>query len=220
MAFTPEQEAAILEFVTKSSAAAAAPAAAAKPAGDEGTTKTIAQQAKEEIEAARAKSIVDQAKEAVAADKAAGESLTKVEESIKFNLSIGDFVKKNENILPVEAGKILAAIATKTFKDEGERANVVRKNLLDSFLGEKENLLVMTGSMQTRAEYYKNLAESDKERRSAEFWDLAEVGIALKQGARKAEALNKINGGSAGDSGNILQSKLLAAADKKFNHVK
>lgn len=216
MAFTPEQEAAILEFVTKSSAAPAAPAA--KP--EEPAPKSIAQQAKEEIEAGKAKSIVEQAKEALAADKAAGESLTKVEESIKFNLSISDFVKKNESILPEEAGKILAAISVKTFKDENEKANAARKNLLDSFLGQKENLVVMTGSMQTRAEYYKGLAESDKERRSAEFWDLAEVGIALKQGARKAEVLNKINGGSAGDSGNILQNKLFAEADKKFNHVK
>ena len=66
MAFTPEQEAAILDFVTKSTAAATAPAAAAKPAGDEGTAKTIAQQAKEEIEAAKSKSVVEQAKEAFA----------------------------------------------------------------------------------------------------------------------------------------------------------
>lgn len=220
MAFTPEQEAAILDFVTKSTAAATAPAAAAKPAGDEGTAKTIAQQAKEEIEAAKSKSVVEQAKEAVALEKAAGESLTKVEESIKFNLSVGDFVKKNENILPEEAGKILAAIATKTFKDENEKANLTRKNLLDSFLEKQENMGILQGSMIARAAQYKSLAESDKEKRSAEFWDLAELGIVLKQGAKKAEALNKINGGSAGDSGNILQNKLLAAADKKFNHVK
>lgn len=216
MAFTPEQEAAILDFVTKSTAAPAA--AAAKQ--EEPATKSIAQQAREEIEAAKSKSIVDQAKDAVAADKAAGESLTKVEESIKFNLSVADFVKKNESILPEESGKILAAISVKTFKDENEKANAARKNLLDSFLSQKENLVVMTSSMQARAEAFKALAESDKERRSPEFWDLVEVGVALKQGARKAEVLNKINGGSAGDSGNILQNKLLAAADKKFNHSK
>ena len=219
MAFTPEQEAAILDFVTKSTAAPAA-AAAAPAAPAAAATKSIAEQAREEIEAAKSKSIVDQAKDAVAADKAAGESLTKVEESIKFNLSVADFVKKHESILPEESSKILAAISVKTFKDENEKANAARKNLLDSFLSQKENLVVMTSSMQARAEAYKALAESDKERRSAEFWDLAEVGIALKAGARKAEVLNKINGGSAGDSGNILQNKLLAAADKKFNHSK
>lgn len=219
MAFTVEQEAAILEFVTKSTAAQAAQAAPAAEAA--AAKKSIAEQAREEIEAAKSKSIVDQAKDAVAADKAAGESLTKVEESIKFNLSVADFVKKHESILPEESAKILAAISAKTFKDENEKANAARKNLLDSFLGQKENLVVMTSSMQARAEAFKALAESDKERRSSEFWDLAEVGVALKQGARKAEVLNKINGGSAdGSSRNPLEDKILAAAKAKFNQQK
>lgn len=215
MPFTEEQEKAILDFVTKASAAPQAPA---KPAGEDEAAKTIAQKAKEDLEAEKAKSIIDQAKDAVASQKAVGESLAKSEESIKFNLSVTDFVKKNETLLPEEAGAILATISSKKFNDESEKANTTRKNLLDSFLALKDNIDVMTASMQTRAAFYKSLAESDKEKRSSEFWDLAEVGIALKQGARKAEALKKINGGNTGEpSGNPLEDKILAAANKKFN---
>jgi len=214
MAFTPEQEAAILEFVTKSSAAAPA----AKSAGDEGATKTIAQQAKESLDS---KTPVQQAKEAVKADKEAAIALSQSEQSIQFNLSIKDLIEKNKDLLPEEAAAILKTIDSKTFSNQGEKANVTRKNLLDSFLSQQENIdSLAIGSMRSRAEEYKKLAESDKEKRSSEFWDLVEVGLALKQGLRKAQALNKINGGSAGDTGNILQNKLLAAADKKFKHVK
>lgn len=207
MAFTPEQEAAILEFVTKSAPPAAAPVT--PPPADEGKKN-----------GEESKTLTQQARDALEAEKAAGVALSQIQQSVTFNLSVADFVEKNKILLPEEAAGILAAVATKTFKDENERANTVRKSLLDLFLEKKENVEILIPSMQARAEAYKALAESDKEKRSKEFWDLAEVGVALKAGARKAEVLKKITGGDAGDSGNILQSKLLAAADKKFNHLK
>ena len=79
----------------------------------------------------------------------------------------------------------------------------------------------MTMSMQARADSFRNLAESEKEKRSSEFWDLAEVGIALKAGARKAQGLNKINGVNAGeDSKNIIGSKILTLAKERFQPTK
>lgn len=229
MPFTEEQEKLILSFVESQTAAQKAAAdkeAANKAAATDKTksgdaAKSIAQQVKEEIEASKAKSIVDQAKDAVKSEKDKEVSLNQIQESIKFNLSANDFVEKNKTLLPEEAPKILAAIATKTFKDDNEKANTTRKNLLDSFLEKKDNLSAMTSSMQTRAEYYKSLAESDKEKRSAEFWDLVEVGTALKQAAKKAEVLNKINGVNSGDdSTNIIESKMMAAAKERFQPTK
>jgi len=209
MAFTEDQERAILEFVTKAQTPAQAPVANAE--------KTIVQQAKEAIEAEKGKTIVDEAKAAVDAEKAADVAISQVQESIKFNLGVQDFIEKNKNLLPEESPKILAAVATKTFKDDNEKANTTRKNLLDSFLEKQENISILTTSMQARANYFKSLAESDKEKRSVEFWDLAEVGVALKAGARKAEALNRINGVNAGDdSKSVMESKFLAAAKERF----
>jgi len=221
--FTDEQKAAIAEIVTTSlkAAAPAAAAPAAAPAAKASEQKSIAQQVKEEIEAGKQKSIVDQAKDAVEAEKNSQVSLVQLNESVRFNIGVKDFVEKNKNLLPIESPKILEAIEAKTYKDDNEKANTTRKNLLDSFLSQKENLAVMTASMQSRAEAYKALAESDKERKSSEFWDLAEVGIALKTGAQKAEALKHINGGSAeGSSGIALDDKTLSAANAKFNSQK
>jgi len=214
MAFTEEQEKAILEFVTKGSTAqtAADKAAADAAAADKDKNKSGDDAGK--------KSIAQEARDAVDAEKNAASALSQIQESVKFNMGVESFIEKNKNLLPDEATKILTTIATKTFKDDNEKANAVRQNLLDSFLSQKDNISVLTASMQARAEQYKALAESDKARRSAEFWDLAEVGIALKAGARKAEALNKINGiNNTGDSsGNILEDKFMAAARKKFNN--
>ncbi len=211
--FTDEQKAAIAEIVT----------ASVKSASDK-SAQEAADKAKNGgqgggDDAGKAKTVTEEAKALDTAEKAAAVALGQIQESVKFNMSVKDFVEKNKNLLPDEAVKILTTIGTKTFKDDNERANTTRKSLLESFLEKKENIDVLTPSLQARAEQYKALAESDKEKRSAEFWDLAETGLALKLGARKADALNKINGGDAGESsGNPLEDKILAAAKKKFNN--
>jgi hypothetical protein len=97
MAFTEEQEKAILEFITKSSAPAEKPAEA--PA--------------QKVEAS--KTVVDEAKDAVNAEKKAEILLAEIQESVKFNLSVKDFVEKNKSILPEEAGKILATVDGKNY---------------------------------------------------------------------------------------------------------
>lgn len=200
--FTEEQQQQILSLLTANAKAPeAAPVEPAKPevAPEQ---KTIAQEAKDKIDA----------------DKAAEGAFTQIQSSVKFNHGIAEFVEKNKSLLPEEAATILTTAATKTFKDENEKANIVRKGLLDSFISQQENLDCLTGSLKDRATKYSALAESEKEKRSSEFWDLAEIGIALKAGSRKAEALNKINGVSAGDAtGGILEQKILAAAKNKFN---
>lgn len=213
MAFTPEQEAAILEFVTKQTAGNQPPAKA-----DDSQEKN-ADKNKSGDDSAKGKTIAQEAKAAVDAEKNAETALAQIQESVKFNLSINEFVEKNKSLLPDEASKILTTIASKNYASDNEKANILRQGLLDSFLEKKENIDVLTSSMKIKAEQYKALAESDKARRSTEFWDLVEVGVALKQGSRKAEALNKLNGGSAaGSSGNILEDKFMAAAKAKFNN--
>ena len=204
MAFTEEQERAILEFVAKANQPAPAPIAepiAKAPAQEEPKSKSIAQEAKDQIEA----------------DKSNAASLTQIQSSIKFNLSINDFVEKNKNLLPEETSKILSTAKDKFFNNDNERANTIRKNILDTFLEKQENIDSLTVYLANRAADYKSLAETDKEKRSSEFWDLVETGVALKSGIKKAEALNKINGGNAaGSSGNILEDRLLAAAKVKY----
>jgi hypothetical protein len=207
--FTDEQKAAIAEIVTaslKSATEKQPPADQGKEQPKSGEEqKTIAQEAKEKLEA----------------ENASKAALAQIQGSIKFNLGVKEFLEKNKNLLPSESEQILTAISSKNFADDNEKANKTRKSFLDAFLEKKENLEVLTGSMPSRAEQYKALAESDKEKRSAEFWDLVEVGVALKQGARKAETLNKINGVNAGGSpSEILEQKIIAKAREKFNNKK
>jgi len=199
MAFTPEQEAAILEFITKSSAPAEKPAEA--PAQKAEASKTV----------------VDEAKDAVNAEKKAEILLAEIQESVKFNLSVKDFVEKNKSILPEEAGKILATVDGKNYGNENEKANYIRKNLLESFLEKQENIDALEPSQKIKADRFKALAEMDKLKKSNEFWDLVELGVVVKHGKNKAKELNKVNGVSANPSGNPLEDKILAKAAEKFN---
>tara|TARA_R110000851_G_scaffold184676_3_gene334048 strand:- start:3070 stop:3708 length:639 start_codon:yes stop_codon:yes gene_type:complete len=207
--FTDEQKQELAEMIksaaTPAPVAPVAPVAAVEPEKPNlipAPVKSIAEEAREKIEAAR---------------ENAG-ALSLIESSIKFNISIDDFVERNKSILPEEAEAIISTAKTKTFKDDNEKANIIRKSLLDSFLSQKDNIKVLTGSLQNRAAKYNELTEGEKEKRSSEFWDLADVGVALKAAAKKAEILNGINGNSAGDAtGGILEQKILAAAKIKFN---
>lgn len=217
--FTEEQKAAIAEIVTASLKASSASEVKQPEKGQE--EKSIAQQVKDEMDAAKAKSIIDQAREELQFEKSNQASLAQIQEAVKFNITIKDFVEKNKDLLPDEASKILSMIDAKTYKDDGEKANITRKNLLDCFLEKQENLSPMTSSMKLRAAAYKELAESDKQKRSAEFWDLAETGLVIKAGVKKAQALNIVNGVNADeDSKNIIGSKILALAAQRFQTTK
>lgn len=214
--FTDEQKTAIAGIVAEAIAKASS-----DKSGQEGGDKSKTGTDKGGDDAGKNKSINDQAKDQLQAENAAKEALAQIQGSVKFNMEIKKFFEDNKTLFPEETAKILETIGGKTFADENERANTTRKSLLDSFLEKQENIDVLTPSLKTRAENYKALAESDKMRRSGEFWDLAETGLALKLGARKADALNKINGGSAGESSkNPLEDKILAAAKTKFNNNK
>lgn len=208
MSLTAEEQATLDALTAKQAAAKAASTPPAPPTKQEAAAP-----------AAKEQSITDQAKAALEADKAASAAFSQLEKSVKFNLSVADFVEKNKALLPDEAAKILSAAATKTFKDDNERANTLRKSLLDSFLEKQENIDVLTPSLASRAAEFKALAESDKGKRSGEFWDLVENGLAIKSLTRRADALKKANGINEDTSKNIYASKLIAAARERFKPV-
>ena len=141
---TEEQKTEITGIITSSLQAANDKAASDKSSKDDSdngkndgnnanNSKSISEQIREEIEATKSKSLVDQAKDAVNSDKEKEQSLNKIGESVRFNLSINDFVEKNKHLLPEEASKIIPAAEGKTFKDDNEKANTIRKTFLDSF---------------------------------------------------------------------------------------
>lgn len=205
MPFTAEQEQQILNLlITKN------PNVETKP------TESVETKTQQESQKTIAKSVVDEAKDALNAEKKAEMELTQIQNAVKFNLSVKDFVLKNKNLLPDESDKILTAVEHKIYKNDIDKANSIRKSLLESFLEKQENIDCLTESMKAKAENYKSLAESDKEKKSGDYWDLVEIGVSLKHGKSKANELNKINGFTE-NSGNPLEQKILAKAAEKFN---
>jgi len=120
--FTDEQKTAIAEIVT-----ASFKAASDKSAQDLEKGKIGVVDGKNVDEAGKSKTVTQEAKEALDAENTAKIAIGQISESVKFNLSVKDFLEKNKTLLPDEAAKILPAIAAKTFKDENEKAYVLKK---------------------------------------------------------------------------------------------
>lgn len=173
MAFTEEQEKQILDFITKQGN----PAEPATPPKEEKTDN-----------------IVDEAKKRYEQDNATKELNASLANAIKFNLGIENFIKDNEAILPKEAKALFDTVNLKVYSTDVEKANVLRKGLIDQFIELKENFDILPNSLKERANKYKALTDDEKAKQSGQFWDIVEIGAAHKVLIRKAEQLSK-NGG-------------------------
>lgn len=167
MALTEEQEKALIDMLSSRNDAPA-PAPAPAPAG-----------------------LVAEAKQAVVVDNAATAKVADTEQAIKFCLSISDYIKSNAVALPAEAAKIYELASAKAYDSEVSKANAMRKALLSSYLEMQANIDALPTGLQERAKRFVGLNEQEKERQSGLYWDILEVGAALKLQADKAQALRK-----------------------------
>ena len=174
MAFTEEQEKQILDFIANASKQTT------PPEGDK--------------EDPKGDNIVDEAKQRYKKDNDAKELNANLAQAIKFNLSIDSFIKDNEAILPKEAKALLDTVNTKAYSTDVEKANVLRKGLIDQFIELKENFDILPNSLKDKANRYKALTDDEKAKQSSQFWDIVEIGATHKVLIRKAEQLSK-NGG-------------------------
>lgn len=173
MAFTEEQEKLILDFIANQSK----PAEPATPPKEE-----------------KSDNIVDEAKQRYQKDSETKELNASLANAIKFNLSIESFIKDNETILPKEAKALFDTVNSKVYSTDVEKANVLRKGLIDQFIELKENFDILPNSLKERAGKYKALTDDEKTKQSSQFWDIVEIGTSQKVLIRKAEQLSK-NGG-------------------------
>lgn len=141
MAFTEEQEKLILDFIANQSK----PAEPATPPKEE-----------------KSDNIVDEAKQRYQKDSETKELNASLANAIKFNLSIESFIKDNEAILPKEAKALFDTVNSKVYSTDVEKANVLRKGLIDQFIELKENFDILPNSLKERAGKYKALTDDEK----------------------------------------------------------
>lgn len=138
--------------------------------------------------------IVDEAKERYKKEAETKELNASLANAIKFNMSVDGFIKDNEAILPKEARALFDTVNNKVYSTDVEKANVLRKGLIEQFIELKENFDILPNSLKEKANRFKALTDDEKVKQSGKFWDIVEIGTEHKVLIRKAEQLNKQGG--------------------------
>lgn len=208
MAFTEEQE----QNINATIARMAAYMDAQDKARADADAKAKAEAAAKEQ--AKPATLLDTAKEQVKTDAANAGNQSAIESALGFNMKIGDFAEKYKDVLPPTTGAILDAANKKTFSGAVEKADEIRKALIDGYLEIKENYEKMPASLKDRAARYMALTEEGKRKNSADFFDLVEIGAEMCFNEKRAAALQRANGGNGGGSTPAFRARFLALGDK------
>lgn len=208
MAFTEEQE----QNISATIARMAAYMDAQDKAREDADAKAKAEAAAKEQ--AKPATLLDTAKEQVKTDAANAGNQSAIESALGFNMKIGDFAEKYKDVLPPTTGAILDAANKKTFSGAVEKADEIRKALIDGYLEVKENYEKMPASLKDRAARYMALTEEGKRKNSADFFDLVEIGAEMCFNEKRAAALQRANGGNGGGSTPAFRARFLALGDK------
>ena len=158
--------------------------------------------------------LLDTAKEKMSEKEKEAALQKEMEAALKFNMKIGEFAEKYKDVLPAATGAILKEAAGKTFGSEAEKADEVRKTLIEAYLEEQKNLDEMPPSLRAKAEIYKGLTEDAKRKRSAEFIEILEMSAELAYERKRAAAVAKANAGGVNTDGNAFKARFYALGDK------
>lgn len=153
-------------------------------------------------------SIADEAIKRLENEKKEKEETAEIEDAIKFNLSISEFVSKNKNILPDETENIIKTAEERNFKNSSEKANAIRKGIIEAFVKYKENVEKLPQSIQAEVARFNSFTEREKEAQSKRFWSIVEVGTEYKILSRKAEQLQN-NGGNGAAENSAFEQRFL-----------
>lgn len=153
-------------------------------------------------------SIADEAIKRLESEKKEKEETAEIEDAIKFNLSISEFVSKNKNILPDETENIIKTAEERNFKNSSEKANAIRKGIIEAFVKYKENVEKLPQSIQAEVARFNSFTEREKEAQSKRFWSIVEVGAEYKILSRKAEQLQN-NGGYGAAENSAFEQRFL-----------
>ena len=141
----------------------------------------------------------------------------RIESALKFNLSVGDFVKSHEDILPSEIGEILKAADKETYDSAIERASVVKSNLIQAFFAVQSNLDLLTTNQKVQLDDYLKLTKNGKEQKAEGiFENIFEPAIETLKRVKKAEEVGKANAGFSSGSKheNAYKDKLMNMSRK------
>jgi len=134
--------------------------------------------------------------------EAAASKGKQVERSIKFNLTVDNFVKENKDLLPKNVEGILSSAAKENYDSETQKANAQRVAIALEFFSLQENVDLLTSSQKSALEEFQKLTKNSKEERAEEIYNnLFEPALETLKKVRKASELAKSKNGKADTAG-------------------
>lgn len=150
--------------------------------------------------------ISDDLKAQALAEKKREEERARMQEAIKFNLGIAQYVADNKDYLTAIAGGIVDKVNEKQFSDEEKKALNMRKNLLEDFFSQQANIDAAPEELKGRIMAFKALAEDDKEKQAAQYWDLLQLTVDRKKLTAQVEAAKRARQGGYEETNDLIKN--------------
>lgn len=139
-----------------------------------------------------------------------------LENSIKFNLKSGEFLKNNESLLPKDFKGLLEASEKENYASEVEKARAVKASMVKKFFEQQANMDLLTQGQKTVLEDFLKMTNTARQEKASEVYDMIfEPALEKLKAIRKADALNKGHG-STSDQHEAYKNKLVAHGKQRF----
>ncbi len=128
-----------------------------------------------------------------------------MQDAIKFNLGVDAFVADNKDLLGKLAQGLVQEVNKKQFSDEVRKAAALKKNLLEDFFMLQENIDVAPEELKPRIMAFKALADDEKEKQSAKFWDTLTLTLGHKKMAAQVAAAKRARAGQFQETDDLIK---------------
>ncbi len=156
-----------------------------------------------------------------ASDKAL--ELKKLESSVKFNMTVNQFMADNKSLLPSEITEILKIAEKETYDSASQKTGAVKAAMVQAYFSIKDNLEVLTANQKLQLDDYLKLTKTGKEDRAdAIYENLFEPAIESMRRIKKAEELHRSRNGfaSPSDADNAYKERLMKLSQTHYMGVK
>lgn len=146
----------------------------------------------------------------------AGEQQAQIEKAVGFNMNITKFAEDYKSVLPQSVKSIIETANKKTYASQTIKADEVRKAIIDAYVEIEKNVEALPDSVRAKVAHYKELAEDAKKAKSANFWEIVEIGTAMAKEKNRANAVNMANGNNGGGE-DAFRARFFSQGDKWKN---
>lgn len=147
------------------------------------------------------------------------ESAKSIEDILTFNLTVGNYIQDNKEVLPEEFEEILKMAEKENFDSAADKANAIKASFIEAFFSIEKNVELLTKSQRTQLEDYLKLTKNGREAAASSLYtNLFEPTVEMVKRLKKAEELELARSGlhTGSKSGDAYRDKLIDLAKKRF----